>query len=500
MLISSLKHFPVSHFVRRFSYPAINKTEKQRLSFEDPESIYKGKKTWELGRAYLVFSLCGIKMLMENNQTMMKVGKMILGDKIFGKLMKLTFYGHFVGGENEEDLEPLIKEMKELGVDSIMDYSVEEDIDRVKGVMGNGSHKKNECREFFYQGEEACDKNTEMFLKSIDMVADSTDGGGFSALKMTALGRPEILLRMSEIEEAKQFYIRIMEKVGMRTDGDRYKTFQVHNLESGKMEPLLTGDDGGSLMELQEEQFTNMVARLHRVFSYAKSRKVRVMVDAEQSFYQPAINSLTLEMMKMYNTEEVVVFNTYQCYLRDAFSSIVHDLEQARRQNFYFGVKLVRGAYMDQERELAMALGYEDPINVDYEATTNTYYRVLSKCLETIRDIKEAGEDPKKVQVMVASHNEDTVRFTMEKMEELGIQQVEKTVSFAQLLGMSDHVTFPLGKAGYMVYKYVPYGPVMEVLPYLSRRVTENGSMLTNLGLEKKILGREIWRRIKAGM
>ena len=88
MLISRLKHFPFSHFVRRFSYTAINKTEKQRLSFEDPESIYKGKKTWELGRAYLVFSLCGIKMLMENNQTMMKVGKMILGDKIFGKLMK----------------------------------------------------------------------------------------------------------------------------------------------------------------------------------------------------------------------------------------------------------------------------------------------------------------------------------------------------------------------------------------------------------------------------
>ena len=141
MLISRLKHFPFSHFVRRFSYTAINKTEKQRLSFEDPESIYKGKKTWELGRAYLVFSLCGIKMLMENNQTMMKVGKMILGDKIFGKLMKLTFYGHFVGGENEEDLEPLIKEMKKLGVDSIMDYSVEEDIDRVEGVMGNGSHK-----------------------------------------------------------------------------------------------------------------------------------------------------------------------------------------------------------------------------------------------------------------------------------------------------------------------------------------------------------------------
>ena len=101
---------------------------------------------------------------------------------------------------------------------------------------------------------------------------------------------------------------------------------------------------------------------------------------------------------------------------------------------------------------------------------------------------------------MVASHSEDTVRYTLAKMESHGIDSKEKTVSFAQLLGMCDHVTFPLGEAGYMVYKYVPYGPVLEVLPYLSRRVTENGSMLSSLTLEKKFLKREIWRRMKTGM
>ena len=100
---------------------------------------------------------------------------------------------------------------------------------------------------------------------------------------------------------------------------------------------------------------------------------------------------------------------------------------------------------------------------------------------------------------MVASHNEDTVRYTVEKMEKLGIRPKENTVSFGQLLGMCDYVTFPLGEAGYSVFKYVPYGPIMEVLPYLSRRVTENGSMLSKVGRERKLLGKEIWRRMKIG-
>ena len=203
--IQTVKYLPIT-MVRNISSKA---TQKPELSFQDPESIYKAKKTWELGRAYVVFSLCGINTLMQHNEKMLTIGKKILGDIIFRKLMKATFYGHFVGGETMEEVKPLVEEMQELGVNSIMDYSVEEDVDRVDGVMGNGSHKKNKCREFVYQGEKACDKNTEMFLKSIDLVADSMKGEGYSALKMTALGRPEIIFRLSEIEQARKFYSSI---------------------------------------------------------------------------------------------------------------------------------------------------------------------------------------------------------------------------------------------------------------------------------------------------
>merc|ERR1711962_1843321 len=274
---------------------------------------------------------------------------------------------------------------------------------------------------------------------------------------------------------------------------------RVPNLETGKMEPLITGDDDGALTAQEEEQFRNMVNRLHRIFKYAKEQNVRVMVDAEQSYFQPAIHRLTMEMMRTYNKERAIVFNTYQCYLKKAHKTIVLDLEQAKRQNFYFGAKLVRGAYMEQERARAELLGYKDPINSDYEATTAMYHKVLDECLTRIHALKEAGEDPQRIGIMVASHNENTVKYGVQRMAELNLDPQERVLCFAQLLGMCDQITFPLGQAGYSVYKYVPYGPVNEVLPYLSRRANENGGLLDKVEKEKDLLKKELAARIKGG-
>ncbi len=173
------------------------------------------------------------------------------------------------------------------------------------------------------------------------------------------------------------------------------------------------------------------------VFSFqaAKELDVRVMVDAEQSYFQPAIHRLTMEMMKKFNDEKAIVFNTYQCYLKIAFHALILDLEQANRQNFYFGAKLVRGAYMAQvsvpgilidgsfsttlhtfqERERARAVGYEDPVNPTYEATTDMYHRCLTECMHRMSELKNAGQDEKRIGIMVASHNADTVRFAIRK-------------------------------------------------------------------------------------
>lgn len=199
---------------------------------------------------------------------------------------------------------------------------------------------------------------------------------------------------------------------------------------------------------------------------------------------------------------------------------------------------------MEQERARAQALGYPDPVNPSFEATTEMYHKTLTECLRRIKVdvgwsiiystfvhyslycltqiLKDSGEDAKKIGIMVASHNEDTVRYAIEKMKEIGISPEDKVICFGQLLGMCDYITFPLGRfflkniqltllihclflliflgqAGYSAYKYIPYGPVQEVLPYLSRRAQENKGVLKKIQKEKRLLLAEIGRRLMRG-
>ncbi|UYV61265.1 PRODH, partial [Cordylochernes scorpioides] len=266
--------------------------------------------------------------------------------------------------------------------------------------------------------------------------------------------------------------------------------FKVPNIQTGRMEPIIS-----ALTKEEEEMFRNMMRRLHQIAKFARERDVRVLIDAEQTYFQPAINRITMELMRKYNKDKNIIFNTYQCYLKDSYHNLLLDLELARRQNFYFGAKLVRGAYMEQERLRAQSVGYEDPINPTYEATTEMYHRCLS---EIFRQIVEHQIDGRTA-IMVASHNENTVRYTVNKMQELGIRPEHRVVCFGQLLGMCDQVSFLLGQAGYSVYKYVPYGKVNEVLPYLTRRAQENHGLLTKVDRECSLLGRELSRRIKSG-
>ncbi|XP_060075860.1 proline dehydrogenase 1, mitochondrial-like isoform X2 [Ylistrum balloti] len=408
--------------------------------------------------------------------------------------------------------------------------------------FGDRRSKVISARTYFYEDEANCDTNMETFLRCIDAVAGATEvNTGFVAIKMTALGRPEFLLQMSDVlVSTRTFFEKFagnkgdillrkfreedfkkqLEAMGVqitRDDRKRWfsvldisqdgevdlldwdnllevnmslsKVFVVPDEETGKLKPLVT-----SLSTEEEEQMKNMLGRLNMIAKYATEKGVRVMVDAEQTYFQPAISRLCMEMMRRFNREKAVIFNTYQCYLKSAYNNACLDMDLARREDFHFGAKLVRGAYMEQERERAHEIGYEDPINPSYEATSDMYHQTLEEVMRQI-NCRDRG----KIAVMVASHNEDTVRYTVEKMKEFKIRPSDRLICFGQLLGMCDQVSFPLGQAGYSVYKYVPYGPVEEVLPYLSRRAMENRGILKKVKKEKNLLWGELKRRISSG-
>lgn len=543
------------------------------VSFNDPNAAFKSKTTLELIRAYFVYVLCSSEFLVENNMKLMKLTKAIMGDKLFVQLMKSTFYGHFVAGEDRFRIVPTLERLRSFGVKPILDYSVEEDLSQEEAekreveasVSSSGTnlsaegtalpqysvdktfadrrYKVQSARTYFYLNEATCERNMETFLECLDAVKGATFGTGITAIKLTALGRPQLLLQLSEVIMQARHYMRelagaagnvlthhktiqdlerylsnvadqkevkkFLEKVTSDKDGilhlfpwsgiinedcELSDTFRVPDPVSGQMRRLIS-----QIPPKEEEMFRNMIRRLNTIVKTAQDLDVRIMIDAEQTYFQPAISRITLEMMRKYNTEKAIVFNTYQCYLKDTYKEVCTDLEQAKRQNFYFGAKLVRGAYIEQERARAAALGYDDPTNPSFEATTEMYHKTLTECLRRIRILKDKNVDPKKIAIMVASHNEDTVRFAIEQMKEIGIHPEDKVICFGQLLGMCDYITFPLGQAGYSAYKYIPYGPVNEVLPYLSRRAQENKGVLQKIKKEKRLLLSEITKRLAKG-
>ncbi|CAN9504258.1 unnamed protein product [Ophioblennius macclurei] len=541
------------------------------IDFDNTQEAYKSKGNMELLRSLLVFKLCTIDVLVDKNKELMDLSKKIFGQWMFEKMMKMTFYGQFVAGEDHNSIKPLIQKNQAFGVGAVLDYSVEEDltqeeaekkemdscVSEAEKESPGADHREKKykahrqfgdrrggvisARTYFYADEAKCDNQMETFINCIKASGGaSTDG--FSAIKMTALGRPQFLLQFSEVLVAwRRFFnflaaqqgksnMDVLEQkleldqlkesltqmgVGDRDDIESWFTgeqlglsgtidlldwnslindttkisnlLMVPNLETGQLEPLLS-----KFTAEEERQMKRMLQRVDVLANHALDNGVRLMVDAEQTYFQPAISRLTLEMQRRFNREKPVIFNTYQCYLKEAYDNVTLDVELSRREGWYFGAKLVRGAYMYQERARAQEIGYEDPINPNYEATNTMYHKCLDYVLEEI-------DHRRKANVMVATHNEDTVKFTLDKMNEMRLSPTENKVYFGQLLGMCDQISFPLGQAGFPVYKYVPYGPVNEVIPYLSRRAQENRGFMKGSQRERSLLWKELRRRLLGG-
>jgi proline dehydrogenase len=226
-------------------------------------------------------------------------------------------------------------------------------------------------------------------------------------------------------------------------------------------------------------------ARVNEICSYAYSVGQPVFIDGEDSWIQDAIDRLATEMMEKYNLESPIIFNTIQLYRTDRLQYLRDARRQAKNDGYILAVKLVRGAYMEKERERATEMGYPSPIQKDKKATDHDYDAAIDYCLEHLDDVA----------FVAGTHNEKSTQLLAKKMSERGLPHNQPNIFYSQLYGMSDNLSYVLAANDYNVSKYVPYGPVKDTIPYLVRRAEENSSSAGQISRELDLISRELKRR-----
>ncbi|MDX1277180.1 proline dehydrogenase family protein [Oceanihabitans sediminis] len=242
---------------------------------------------------------------------------------------------------------------------------------------------------------------------------------------------------------------------------------------------------GKTLTPQEQEEWYRVEARFDKVCKIAKEKDVIVLIDAEESWMQDAADALVTKMMQRYNTEKPIVYNTLQMYRHDRLVFLKKEEALAKANNYFLGYKVVRGAYMEKENERAEKHGYPTPICESKQATDDNFNEAVKYMLDNIE----------RMSLFVGTHNELSSYLVMEQMKDMNLESNDPRVWLGQLYGMSDHISFNLAHHGYNVAKYIPFGPVKDVMPYLIRRAEENTSVAGQTGRELALLQQERKRR-----
>lgn len=255
----------------------------------------------------------------------------------------------------------------------------------------------------------------------------------------------------------------------------------------GRLDLYADVSAGKELTSSEKEEWQRVRNRYEEVCKMAYDNKVIRMIDAEESWMQDAVDHLVNEMMEKYNKEKAYIWNTIQMYRTGRLEYMAQDLERAKSKNYFLGYKFVRGAYMEKERERAAEKNYPDPIQPTKEATDDNYNAAVDFVLENLD----------RVAAFFGTHNEKSTELAIDKMKTLGLAHDDERLHFGQLYGMSDNITYWLGENKYNACKYLPYGPVKDVVPYLTRRAQENTSVAGQTGRELSLIQKELERRRK---
>ncbi|MER3465415.1 MAG: proline dehydrogenase [Chitinophagaceae bacterium] len=347
-------------------------------------------------------------------------------------IIRKTFFKQFIGGESLEQTIPVAKKLGQYGVEVILDY----------GVEGK-------------EGENNYDHARDVFIQVIQFAATQSNVP-FMSVKVTGIAR-----------------FGLLEKFHSLMQNDGHSLIEKYNK---------------ALMQLSADEvneWNRVRDRMVQICEAAQKAKVGFLVDAEETWIQDPLDALTMLMMDEYNKERVVIYNTLQMYRNDRLAFLKQSYEAAVQRGFVLGMKLVRGAYMEKERARAAEKGYPDPIQPNKEATDRDYDAAVRFCMEHL-DV---------IAVMIASHNERSNMVGVQMLQEKELPLNHSHVHFSQLYGMSDNITFNLAKAGCSVSKYLPFGPIKDVIPYLMRRAQENTSVGGQTSRELNLIERELKRR-----
>lgn len=290
----------------------------------------------------------------------------------------------------------------------------------------------------------------------------------------------------ADFDETKQLILSVIIAAKANSEMPFFAVFKPTGMaRMGLLEKMNNSQGRESITVEEKQEFDLVKNRFLDICKSAYNHGVSVYIDAEETWIQDSIDSLVTEMMMKFNKEKAIVFNTIQMYRTHRLEALQKALVHAKENGYVLGIKLVRGAYMEKERERARNLGYLSPIQPDKEQTDHDFNAVLKFCVENIDHIS----------LCAGTHNEKSSAFLAMCMEEAGLAADDKRIWFSQLYGMSDHISFNLASAGYNVAKYLPFGPVKGVLPYLIRRAEENTSIAGQMGREMSMLVKEMNRR-----
>ena len=404
---------------------------KTSISFDDTTIAFAHLSDQELKEAHWLFS------------TMQYGGLVKLGTYLTPWAIKMglpvdsavrnTIFKQFVGGETLQETTAVVEKLARSGVQVILDY----------GVEGK-------------EGEAAFEHGCKEFIRVIKY-AGTQKNIPFISIKVTGFARFGLLEKLDELMHAADH-------------------------------PVLQSRYNLAIQQLGIEgmgEWDKVRQRMKRICDAAAAAHVGVLVDAEESWIQDPVDALTTQMMREYNQKQLLVYNTIQLYRHDRLNFLKTLYTLAEEKHFLLGAKLVRGAYMEKERKRARNLGYKSPIQKSKESTDADYNAAVQFCIDHLD----------KVGVIVATHNERSNLYATELLQEKGLLFHHPHVHFSQLYGMSDNITFNLAAAGCNVSKYLPFGPLKDVVPYLMRRAQENTSVKGQTGRELRLIKKEIRRR-----